>query len=59
MDKKTNLGAVASVSSMNGSLNAIKYEVLGGRPTRLAGGLTLNKYNGTASVTKRSSKSGL
>ena len=60
-----NLGAVtkvASATSMNGALNAIKHDVLGGRPTRLAGGLTLNKTTrmaGTVSIGKTSSKSGI
>ncbi len=61
-----NLGAVtkvASATSMNGALNAIKHDVLGGRPTRLAGGLTLNhntsRQAGTVSIGKTSSRSGI
>ncbi len=61
-----NLGAVTKVvstTSMNGALNVIKHEVLGGRPTRLAGGLTLNhntsRLAGTVSIGKTSSRSGI
>jgi len=60
-----NLGAVTKVvstTSMNGALNVIKHEVLGGRPTRLAGGLTLNNTTrraGTVSIGKTSSRSGI
>ena len=50
MVKKTNLAAIAKVvskTSMNGATNVIKYDILKGQPTRLAGGLTINHTTGT------------
>ena len=44
---RTPIAKVVSKTSMNGAMNVIKYDILKGQPTRLAGGLTINHTTGT------------